>query len=278
MSQSSTAPLTVPQFQALKGSGRKLTMVTCYDYATARILDGTPVDGLLVGDTLGMVVQGHENTLSVTLDQMIYHGEMVRRGAPRPLVVVDLPFPSYHLGLERTIENAARVLQEARCPAVKLEGGEARAAIIAALVAADIPVMAHVGLLPQSVHKLGGFKMERDAARVVADAQAVEAAGAFAVVLECIPPDVAARVTEALSIPTIGIGAGPDCDGQVLVVNDLLGLTSGHLPRFVKQYADLRQTIGEAVSSFCAEVRAGKFPARPQPPATPRPAPVDARG
>lgn len=275
MSNPSAGTLTVPQFQALKGSGRKLTMVTCYDYATARILDGTPVDGLLVGDTLGMVVQGHENTLTVTLDHMIYHGEMVRRGAPRPLVVVDLPFPSYHLGIERTIENAARVLQQARCPAVKLEGGEARANIIAALVAADIPVMAHVGLLPQSVHKLGGFKMERDAARVLADAQAVEAAGAFAVVLECIPPDVAARVTEKLSIPTIGIGAGPDCDGQVLVVNDLLGLTSGHLPRFVKQYADLRQTIGDAVTSFCHEVQAGTFPVRST--ATTRPAPADAR-
>jgi 3-methyl-2-oxobutanoate hydroxymethyltransferase len=277
MTKPASTPLTVPQFQALKGSGRKLTMVTCYDYATARILDATPVDSLLVGDTLGMVVQGHENTLSVTLDHMIYHGEMVRRGAPRPLVVVDLPFPSYHLGIERSIENAARVLQEARCPAVKLEGGEARASIIAALVAADIPVMGHVGLLPQSVHKLGGFKMERDAARVLADAQAVEAAGAFAVVLECIPPDVAARVTEKLSIPTIGIGAGPDCDGQVLVINDLLGLTSGHLPRFVKQYANLRQTIGEAVTAYCDEVQSGSFPVKP-PPASARPTAADARG
>jgi len=276
MTKPATAPLTVPQFQALKGSGRKLTMVTCYDYATARILDATPVDSLLVGDTLGMVVQGHENTLSVTLDHMIYHGEMVRRGAPRPLVIVDLPFPSYHLGIERSIENAARVLQEARCPAVKLEGGEARASIIAALVAADIPVMGHVGLLPQSVHKLGGFKMERDAARVLADAQAVEAAGAFAVVLECIPPDVAARVTEKLSIPTIGIGAGPDCDGQVLVINDLLGLTSGHLPRFVKQYANLRQTIGDAVTAYCDEVQSGSFPVKPAP-ASARPASADAR-
>jgi 3-methyl-2-oxobutanoate hydroxymethyltransferase len=260
--------ITVPEFGGLKrtasktGPGaRKITVVTAYDFPTAQLVDAAGVEGILVGDSLSMVVQGHESTLPVTLDQMIYHAEMVGRAVEHALVIVDMPFPSFHLGTYTAIENAGRILKESRCQAVKLEGGVEQADSVAALVGAGIPVMGHIGLRPQSVHTLGGYRVQRDTDQLLADARAAEQAGAFAIVLECIPRAAAKAITAALKIPTIGIGAGPDCDGQVLVISDLLGLTSGYVPRFVKQYADLKGEITRAITQFRDEVREGKFPA-----------------
>lgn len=255
----SAARMTVPKFMGLKKTGRKIAMITAYDYPLARLVDAAGVDAVLVGDTMSMVVQGHENTLPVTLDEMIYHAEMVGRGVDNALVIVDMPFPSYHLGTSKAIEAAGRILKETRCQAVKLEGGAVQADTIAALVAAGIPVMAHCGLGPQSVHQLGGYRVQRDEARILHDARAVAEAGAFAVVLECIPAAIAKQVTAAIEIPTIGIGAGADCDGQVLVLHDVLGL-SGSAPRFVKQYANVAESVTNAVRDYCQEVRDGAFP------------------
>ena len=255
-----TRRMTVPRFAALKQEGRKISMLTAYDYPLATILDETGIDALLVGDSLSMVVQGHENTLHVTLDEIIYHAELVGRATRHALVVVDMPFPSYHLGRSTAIANAARILKESRCQAVKLEGGTDQADTIAALVGAGIPVMAHVGLRPQTVHQMGGYKMQRDEHRLMADAHAAEQAGAFAIVLECIPAAVAETVTAELAIPTIGIGAGTECDGQVLVTYDLLGLTSGYVPRFVRRYADLRSVIKNAVEAYRDDISRGAFP------------------
>lgn len=252
--------MTAPKFAALKRAGRKITMLTAYDYPTARLLDRAGIEGILVGDSLSMVVQGHENTLSVKLDEMIYHAEMVGRAVEQALVVVDMPFPTNLLGPYQAIENASRILKETRCQAVKLEGGADQAGIIAALVQAGIPVMAHCGLRPQAIHTLGGYKVQRDAERLRTDALAAEAAGAFAVVLECIPAEIARDITATLSIPTIGIGAGEGCDGQILVVNDLLGMSTDYVPSFVKAYADLSGTIVDAATRFRDEVRGGKFP------------------
>ncbi len=252
--------MTVPKFAALKAAGRKITMLTAYDYPLAALLDSAGVEGILVGDSMSMVVQGHSTTLPVTLDEMIYHAELVGRAVQHALVVVDMPFPTFHLGPYKAVEYAGRILKEARCQAVKLEGGAQQAEVISALVSAGIPVMAHCGLRPQSVHQLGGYKIQRDEAQLLADAKAAEQAGAFAVVLECIPAEQAAKVTSAVRIPTIGIGAGAGCDGQVLVTHDLLGLTSGYVPRFVKAYADLKGIITGAVTQFRDDVRAGKFP------------------
>lgn len=252
--------LTVPQFVARKASGPKLSMLTAYDYPMAALLDQAGIDAILVGDSMSMVVQGHNTTLPVTLDEIIYHAEMVGRAVQRALVVVDMPFPYNHLGPYKAVEFAGRILKETRCQAVKLEGGADQADVISALVSAGIPVMAHVGLRPQSVHQLGGYKVQRDEDRLMADARAAQDAGAFSVVLECIPAALAAKITAALSIPTIGIGAGPNCDGQVLVINDLLGLTSGYVPKFVKAYADLKATITEAVTRYREDVRTGRFP------------------
>jgi 3-methyl-2-oxobutanoate hydroxymethyltransferase len=255
------ARITVPKFAAMKGSGRKITVVTAYDFPFARLVDEAGVEAVLVGDSMSMVVQGHENTLPVTLDEMIYHAEMVGRAVQRALVVVDMPFPSYHLGKFKAIENAGRILKETRCQAVKLEGGAAQAEVIAALVSAGIPVMAHCGLRPQSVHQLGGYRVQRDEATLLHDARAAADAGAFAMVLECIPSATAARITELLKIPTIGIGAGAQCDGQVLVLHDVLGLSSDYAPKFVKAYADLKSSVVDAVRQFRDEVRDGAFPA-----------------
>ena len=252
--------ITIPKFRGMKAAGQKITMLTAYDYTMAGLLDATGVEGILVGDSMSMVVQGHPNTLPVTLDEMIYHAEMVGRAVHHALVVVDMPFPSFHLGIYKAVENAGRILKETRCQAVKLEGGTAQAEVIAALVSAGIPVMAHCGLRPQSVHQLGGYKVQRDEVQLLADAAAAEDAGAFAVVLECIPAPLAAKITAKLKIPTIGIGAGTGCDGQVLVTNDLLGLTSGYVPRFVKAYADLQTVITDAVTRFRDDVRVGNFP------------------
>ena len=235
-------------------------MVTAYDYPLARLVDEAGVEGVLVGDSMSMVVQGHENTLPVTLDEMIYHAEMVGRAVDHALVIVDMPFPSYHLGIHKAIENAGRILKETRCQAVKLEGGADQADTIGALVSAGIPVMAHCGLGPQSIHQLGGYRVQRDEAALLEDARAATAAGAFAMVLECVPKDIAQKITDSVSIPTIGIGAGPDCDGQVLVLHDILGLSSDYVPRFVKAYADLKTEITGAVRNFRDEVRDGQFP------------------
>ena len=254
--------ITVPEFTGFKAAGRKISMVTAYDYPMARLVDAAGVEGILVGDSMSMVVQGHDSTLPVTLDEMIYHAEMVGRAVEHALVVVDMPFPSFHLGKYKAIENAGRILKESRCQAVKLEGGVEQAETIAALVSAGIPVMAHCGLRPQSVHQLGGYRVQRDEAELLADARAAEQAGAFAIVLECIPRGIAKKITREVAIPTIGIGAGADCDGQVLVLHDLLGITTGYVPRFVKAYADLKTEITRAVTQYRDEVRDGTFPAK----------------
>jgi 3-methyl-2-oxobutanoate hydroxymethyltransferase len=253
--------VTVPDFLAAKARGTRLTMLTAYDYTMARLLDDAGVDSLLVGDSLGMVVQGQPDSLAVTMDEMVYHTRLVARGVRRSLLVADMPFLSYQVSPEQAVANAGRLIKEGGAHAVKLEGGARSAAAIAAITAADIPLVGHIGLTPQSVRRLGGFKVQRDAERLLEDARAVEAAGAFAVVVECVPSDVAARITAAVKVPTIGIGAGPHCDGQVLVTPDLLGLFDELRPRFVKQYADLGAEVRRAAQAYCREVREGTFPA-----------------
>jgi 3-methyl-2-oxobutanoate hydroxymethyltransferase len=247
----------------LKGR-RKIAILTAYDATFARLLDDAGVDALLVGDTLGMVVQGRDDTLGVTLEDVIYHTRAVRRGASRALIVADLPFLSYQISDAQALESAGRLLKEGRAQAVKLEGGRAVCSAVSRMVAAGIPVMGHLGLTPQSVHALGGFKVQaRGAAerkRLVDDARALEAAGAFALVLEAVPKDAAREVTAAVGIPTIGIGAGPDCDGQVLVCYDFLGLFRGFAPRFVKRYAELGDAVLEATRGYVREVQEGLFP------------------
>ena len=253
-------PVTVPEFQAAKSRGVRLTMLTAYDYTMARLLDVAGVDGILVGDSLGMVVQGHEHSISVTLDEVIYHTRCVARGVRRSLLVADMPFMSFQISPQQALENAGRLLKEGGARAVKLEGGVRSAAKIEAIASADIPVMGHIGLTPQSVHRLGGFRVQRDEDKLMEDALATEKAGAFAVVVECVPAEVAQKITAALKIPTIGIGAGVGCDGQILVCHDMLGLFDDFRPRFVKQYDDLGRDIVRAVESYCREVREGKFP------------------
>ncbi len=248
----------------MKRRGEKIVMLTAYDATMARLFDQANVDVLLVGDSLGMVIMGCETTLPVTLDVMIHHCRAVSRGARRALVVADMPFLTAQVCLPDAVRNAGRLMQEGGAAAVKLEGGSAMTEVVARLVDVGIPVMGHLGLTPQSVHQLGGFRRQArqasEADRLLEDAEALEQAGAFAVVLEAIPEGVAARVTERLSIPTIGIGAGPLCDGQVLVSYDLLGLPGGMAPPFVKEYARLGEEIVAAVTTYGAEVRAGTFP------------------
>lgn len=258
--KSAAKRVTVPALLKMKETGKKIATLTAYDFNMAKMLDQAGVDVLLVGDSMAMVVQGHENTLPVTLDEMIYHAEMVGRAAKRALVIVDLPFPTNHLGIHKTVEAAGRILKQTRCQAVKLEGGAEQADVISALVTAGIPVMAHVGLRPQAVHTMGGYRVQRDEKRLLNDAKVAEQSGAFSIVLECIPSAIAKNISEALTIPTIGIGAGVDCDGQVLVINDVLGLNSGYIPSFVKQYANLNEIISKAVGEWCAEVRDSTFP------------------
>ncbi len=256
--------MTVPKVVAMKAAGEKITALTAYDFPTARLVDQAGVDVIVVGDSLGTVVQGRPNTLPVTLDEVIYHAEMVGRAAERALVVVDMPFPSFQLGKYKAIENAARAIKETLCRAVKVEGGVNQAEVIEGLVTAGIPVMAHIGLRPQSIHQLGGYSVQRDRGQLLADAQAVQEAGAFSVVLECIPAKLAAEVTASVEIPTIGIGAGPHCDGQVLVLHDLLGLTPGRIPRHVKVYTELSEAISKAVAGYREDVRSGAFPSTKQ--------------
>lgn len=251
---------TLHDFARRKQARRPISVLTAYDYTTARLLDSAGVDCLLVGDSVGSVVQGHETTLPVTLDQMVYHTEMVARAARRSFVVADLPFLSYQASVEQAILSAGRMLKETRCHAVKLEGGRPMAPTIRALVDIGIPIMGHVGLTPQSVRGLGGHKVQRDGEVLLAEARAVAEAGAFAVVLECIPAPIAAEITAELSIPTIGIGAGAACDGQVLVTPDMLGLFETFRPRFARRYADLAGTIRSAVASYVADVADRSFP------------------
>ena len=259
----SPAKLSVPQIRAAKGR-RRLAMVATYDYPLARLAEQAGVDLILVGDSLGMVILGHPTTVPVTLDDVLHHSRAVVRGAPATHVVADLPFLTYQIDDARAIANAGRLLQEGGVDAVKLEGGRAVADRVRAIVAAGIPVMAHVGLTPQSGGSLGGFRVqgrELDSARgILADAEAVAAAGAYALVVEAVPADLAALITERVPIPTIGIGAGSGCDGQVLVGHDLLGLADGPSPRFVKRYADLAGAARDAFAAFAEEVRSGAFP------------------
>lgn len=259
-SPSKPRPVTVPDFLSARERRTRLTVLTGYDYTFARLLDESGVDAILVGDSLGMVVQGHPNALPVTLDEVIYHTRCVARGTSRAMIISDLPFMTFQLGPAQALESAGRLVKEGGAHAVKLEGGERTADAIAAIVRADIPVVGHVGLTPQSVHRFGGFKVQRQEERLLADAKAVERAGAFALVVECVPTELGKRITESVSIPTIGIGAGPHCDGQVLVIQDMLGLYGDLRPKFVKRYAEVGAQIRQAVEAYCREVREGRFP------------------
>jgi 3-methyl-2-oxobutanoate hydroxymethyltransferase len=256
--------LPLPEVAEMKRRGDRIVMITAYDAPSARIADAAGVDLILVGDSAAMVVLGHDSTVPATMDEMLMLTRAVTRGAQRPLVIADLPFGSYHVSVEQALESAIRFVKEAQADAVKLEGAGPMLARVRALTDAGIPVMGHLGLTQQTMTMLGGFKAQgRTATKAVQlykDALALQAAGCFSIVLEAVPSPVAARITDALDIPTIGIGAGPDCDGQVLVWHDLLGLYEGHAPRFVKQYADLAPTIGAAVEQYATEVREGTFP------------------
>jgi len=263
--------ITVPELLQRKATAtsspenfKKIVCLTAYDYPTARLLDEAGVDVILVGDSLAMVVLGHDTTLPVTIDEMLHHARAVRRGTKRALVVADMPFGSYHSDTAESLRNAVRFVKEAGAEAVKVEGGERRLELIARLTEAEIPVMGHVGLTPQSVNALGGYRVQGktvdSAEQLLRDARAVEAAGAFAVVLEAVPRELAAQITRELRIPTIGIGAGPDCDGQILVVHDLLGLTFEQTPKFARKYANVGEIISNAVREYSADVRSGNFP------------------
>jgi 3-methyl-2-oxobutanoate hydroxymethyltransferase len=252
--------VTVKTLQGMKRRGERITMLTAYDYPTAKMLDAAEVDCILVGDSLGMVVQGKTTTIPVTLDEMIYHGEMVARATDRAMVIVDLPFPVGQLSIAHTVECAATIMKRTQCQAVKMEGGHQQAEAIRALSDAGIPTIAHIGLRPQSVHALGGYRVQRDELQLMQDAKAAEQAGAFCVLIECVPPELGRQATLALGVPTIGIGAGPHCDGQVLVTNDMLGWNSGYIPKFVRKYADVRGVAEKAIASFCDDVRNRSFP------------------
>jgi len=252
--------ITIQTLFEMKKKKEKIAELTAYDYPFAEIADEAGIHIILVGDSLGMVVQGETNTLGVTMDEMLYHTRIVAKAAETALVVADMPFLSYQTATADAIQNAGRFLKESGASAVKLEGGAAVSHTIRALTEAGIPVQAHIGLLPQSVHQMGGYRVQRDEDRLLADAKEVETAGAFSVVLEGIPASIAAKVTESLTIPTIGIGAGPDCDGQVLVMHDLLGIRTGHLPKFVKQYANLRDSAISGIRAYVQEVQDGRFP------------------
>jgi 3-methyl-2-oxobutanoate hydroxymethyltransferase len=262
--QTTPRRVTIQSLRQMKEKGERIAMLTAYDATFARLLDEAGADVLLVGDSLGMVIQGHDTTLPVTLEEIAYHCRAVARGARRAHVVGDMPFMSYQASIEQAMINAGKLMKEGGCHSVKLEGGAVHADLVRRLVSAGIPVMGHIGLTPQSYHQLGGFKVQgRDAGgreRLLADALALEEAGCYAIVLEAIPADIARDITAALSIPTIGIGAGTGCDGQVLVSYDALGMDETFKPRFVRRYATLGQTIKDAVSHYVADVRTGAFP------------------
>lgn len=255
---------TVLTFQEAKTKGKKITMLTAYDYSIGKIIDESGINGILIGDSLGMVIKGEEDTLAVTVEEIIYHTKAVKKGAKNALIVSDMPFLSYHTSTQDAIYNAGRMVKEGGAHAVKLEGGANVLPQVRAIVAAQIPVMGHLGLTPQSVNAFGGFKVqgksEETAKQLIADAVALEEAGAFAIVLEGIPAKVAALITKAVAIPTIGIGAGKECDGQILVYQDMLGMFDDFVPKFVKQYANLGKTMKEAIGMYIAEVEEGQFP------------------
>lgn len=255
---------TVATFKSAKQNGEKLTMLTAYDYSTAKLIDESGVDSILVGDSLGMVMLGYEDTVSVTMEDMIHHTKAVTRGAKNALVVADMPFMSYQTSVYDAVVNAGRLLKEGRAQAVKLEGGQEFCEHIAAIVKASIPVVAHIGMTPQSINAYGGFKVQgksvEAANKIIEDAKAVEAAGAFAVVLECVPAKLAEIISKTVSIPTIGIGAGAGCDGQVLVYQDMLGMYSDFTPKFVKKYCSLGETMTAAFKGYIEDVKNGSFP------------------
>jgi len=255
---------TILDIKKMKIQGEKITVLTAYDYGMASILDESDIDILLVGDSLGMVVLGYDTTLPVTMEDMLHHTKAVSRGAQNALIVADMPFLSYQISPESALANAGRFLQEANAQAVKLEGGREYAEIVKKITSAGIPVMAHLGLTPQSIHQIGGYKVQgkkEDAARkIIEDAKILEEAGAFSLVLECIPERLASEITHSLAIPTIGIGAGVNCDGQVLVINDMLGIYDKFTPKHVKKYANLNLEIKKAVKTYIAEVKHGSFP------------------
>jgi 3-methyl-2-oxobutanoate hydroxymethyltransferase len=260
--------VTIGDLKQMKQKGEKIPMLTAYDYSTAKLIDEVGVPMILVGDSLGMVILGYESTIPVTMDEMIHHTKAVVRGTQRALVVGDMPFMTYHTGVEDALRNAARFIQEAGAQAVKLEGGETVADKVKKLVECGIPVQGHIGLTPQSVHQLGGFKVvgktPEVAVRLLNDAKALEQAGAFSIVLEAVPAPLSKLITERAGVPTIGIGAGPDCDGQVQVVSDLLGLFTDFVPKHAKQYAKLADIIKAAVGDYTSEVKAGSFPTAKQ--------------
>lgn len=255
---------TVSTFQAMKAEGRKISMLTCYDYSTARLIDEAGVDAVLVGDSLGNVILGYPDTLAVTMDDMIHHGAAVVRGVRDALVVVDMPFMSYQVSVKQAVKNAGRLVKKTGCAAVKLEGGENVADRVRAIVDAGIPVVGHIGLTPQSVNALGGYKVqgrdEKAAVKLMHDARALEKAGAFAIVLECVPAPLAAFISSHVCVPTIGIGAGAGCDGQVLVYQDMLGLYSDMKPRFVRRFAELGEGMRQAFAAYDKAVKDGTFP------------------
>ncbi|MDD2540952.1 MAG: 3-methyl-2-oxobutanoate hydroxymethyltransferase [Desulfuromonadaceae bacterium] len=255
--------MTIPEILKMKQNGLRITALTAYDFPFARLVDDGGVDVILVGDSVGVVMAGHATTLPVTMDEMLYHVRMVTRADPKALVVADMPFMSYHTGIEEACRNCGRMIKEGGAEAVKVEGGSNMAHVIRAVSSIDIPVMAHIGLTPQSVHRMGGYKVQgrsEQAERIMDDAFAVQHAGAFAVVLEGIPAALAAEISAELTIPTIGIGAGSSCDGQILVIHDILGLCEKYSPKFVKRYAELAPLISTAVTQYVAEVRNGEFP------------------
>ena len=256
--------ITIRKLAEMKRAGAKIPMVTAYDYTAARIADAAGIPILLVGDSLGMVVLGHDSTIPVTMDDMVRHTQMVRRGAAQALVVADLPFMAYQVDASDALRNAGRLLQDGGAHTVKLEGGVAVAGSVRRIVDAGIPVMGHIGLTPQSVHALGGYRVQgrtkATAQRLLDDARALQDAGAYAIVLECVPAPLARLITQRLDIPTIGIGAGPDCDGQVQVFHDMLGLFADFVPKHTRRYANLADDIGAAFRQYAADVRSGEFP------------------
>ncbi|MBZ4655720.1 MAG: 3-methyl-2-oxobutanoate hydroxymethyltransferase [Thermoanaerobacter sp.] len=256
--------VTTLTLRKFKKEGRKITALTAYDFPTAKILDNCGIDMILVGDSLGMVVLGYESTIPVTMEDMIHHTKAVSRAVNRAFIVADMPFMSYHISKEQAMTNAARLIAEGGAHAVKLEGGEEIASIVKAIVDAGIPVVGHLGLTPQSVHQLGGYKVQgkekEQAKKIFNDAKVLEQAGICALVLESIPMELAKNITENISVPTIGIGAGPYCDGQILVTHDMLGITQGHRPKFVKQYADIEKIMIDGINAYIKEVQQVLFP------------------
>ncbi|MBN1074296.1 3-methyl-2-oxobutanoate hydroxymethyltransferase [Clostridium botulinum] len=255
---------TIATFQEFKNKGKKISMLTAYDYSMAKIIDESGINGILIGDSLGMVIKGEEDTLSVTVDEIIYHTKSVKKGTKNALIVSDMPFLSYHTSVEEAVKNAGKMIKEGGANAVKLEGGASVIKQIKAIVDAQIPVMGHLGLTPQSVNAFGGFKIqgksEEAAKRLIEDAKLIEEAGAFAIVLECVPKKVAEIITKEISIPTIGIGAGNECDGQILVYQDMLGMFDNFIPKFVKRYANIGAQMREAIQIYIGEVGDGSFP------------------